>query len=261
MKSTIALLIDFTQATEVVLDFGSELASRKDAAILLVHISEAKNSDAANKELSDMQAKLQSEGHQVAIAVQIGSFFQEIRPLLVREEATMAIIGTHGKVGLKQNFFGSNILKLVKLIGIPALVVQAQSKFPVGGFSSALIPVGSHVNYDQKIEQTIGVMNPDFSATLYAIDKLAELDEKVQSNLDRSKLLLGNAGIDFQTVREPATLYSVGYSRQTLAYLEKHPHTLISIMSQVAPESKFFGDVDKENVILNPMGVPVLCCS
>jgi nucleotide-binding universal stress UspA family protein len=261
MKSTIALLIDFTQATEVVLSFGRELASRMSAAILLVHISDAKKSDAANKELFDMQAKLELEGYQVAIAIEEGNFFQMIRPLLIRKEATMAIIGTHGKIGFKQNFFGSNILKLVKLIGVPALVVQSESKFPAGGFSSALIPVGSHVNYDQKIEQTIGVMNPDFSATLYAIDKLAELDEKVQKNLDRSAKFLEEAGIDFQTVREPATLYSVGYSRQTLEYLVKQPHTLISIMSQVAPESKFYGDADKENVILNPMGVPVLCCS
>jgi hypothetical protein len=56
-------------------------------------------------------------------------------------------------------------------------------------------------------------------------------------------------------------MYSVGFSRQSLEYIANHPTDLISIMAQVSKRNKSFGNADKENMILNPMGIPVLCCN
>lgn len=256
----IAALIDFTPTTEVVIDFAKGLAITKKAPLVLVHITDNTDNKVATLKLDAMAAQLIAEGVQTEVVVQIGSFFNVIRQVLVREHASIAVIGTHGKKGFKQNLFGSNILKLVKMLGMPALVVQENSIYHNKGFDSVLIPVGSHPNYEVKLRQTNSVLNPGAKVTSYAIYKTDELEADVHKNLTSAVNYFLQAGMKPEVVQEEATRLSIGYSRQTIDFLEKNPYSLVSIMTQVAPNSKYYGDVDKENVILNPMGIPVLCC-
>ena len=57
-----------------------------------------------------------------------------------------------------------------------------------------------------------------------------------------------------------ATVDAIGYSHEILGYIKKYEMDLIVIMAEVYKENTHFGTIDKENLILNKLGVPVLCC-
>ena len=260
----IAALIDFTPTTDVVLEFASRIAVMTNAEVALVTVTD-NNSDAAKRELSDkmnkMSEELQLAGVKCATEIHYGSFFSTIGPVIDRLHASLAIIGTHGKKGLKQNLFGSNILKLVKLLHIPSLVVQDDSVWPERGFANVFFPIAAHSRFKMKIDQTTALMNPAGKISLYAIYKTDNLDEDLNKNIKLCEKEFVERNVNYELIEEEATMYSVGFSRQSLDYVSKHKTDLISIMAQVSKLNKFFGNVDKENIILNSMGIPVLCCN
>ena len=78
--------------------------------------------------------------------------------------------------------------------------------------------------------------------------KLEELIQKGESE-----------GMDCSLVKEDITTYSVGAAKQTVEYAVEHHCDLISIMADVPDKNSYYGYADKENVILNPHGIPTLC--
>lgn len=260
----IAALIDFTPTTDVVVDFAKNLALEKNAHVLLVTVvdqSDEKALNEANEKIVPYCKTLTQAGVNCNIEIATGQFFDVIAPFLDKLHADLAIIGTHGKRGLRQNIFGSFILKLVKTLQIPSLVVQDQSTWPNGGFKNVFFPIASHSRFEMKIEQTEAIMAKDGIVSLYAIYKTDMLDDKLKKNIGLSEELFKQKNLNYEVIEEDVHMYSVGYSRQSLVYANEHNMQLISIMAQVSNDNKFFGNADKENIILNPTGIPVLCCN
>lgn len=108
--------------------------------------------------------------------------------------------------------------------------------------------------------QTRDLMNVDGEVALYTIYKTDRLDEETAENVGKCEDYFAEEGIKYALVEEDAKIFSVGYSRQTIAHARDHETHLIRIMAQVAGDTKVFGNVDKENIILNDLGIPVLCC-
>ena len=260
----IAALIDFTPTTDVVVDFAKNLALQKHAHVFLVTVvdqSDEKALNEANEKMMPFCKTLKQAGINCTIEIATGPFFDVIASFLDKLHADLAIIGTHGKRGLRQNIFGSFILKLVKSLQIPSLVVQNQSTWPNGGFKNVFFPIASHSRFEMKIEQTEAVMAKDGIVSLYAIYKTDMLDDRLKKNIALSEELFKQKNLNFKVIEEDVQLYSVGYSRQSLVYADAHKMQLISVMAQVSNENKFFGNANKENIILNPTGIPVLCCN
>jgi len=260
----IVSLIDFTPTTNVVVDFTKKIAQQKGAEVVLLTII-PKGTDEAIAETKENMRPFENEllaaGVNCRIEIGDGSFFSVVGACVDRVQASLAIIGTHGKIGLKQNLLGANILKLVQLLHLPSLVVQDDSIFPEGGFTNVLFPIAAHSRYEMKIEQTRQIMSKDGKANLYAIYKTDNLEAELRQNIKLSQDLFEKHNINYEVIAEEATLYSVGFSRQSLEFMKKQDIDLVSIMAQVSHLNKFFGKADKENIILNPMGVPVLCCN
>ncbi len=260
----ISALIDFTEITSVVLDFAKNLALDKNAVVALVTVIEKGNKeekDNAQSGLKHFQSQLAEFNVKSEIEIHEGNFVDVIAGVLEKIHTDLAIIGTHGKKGIKQNLFGSNILKLVKHIQLPSLVVQYNSIWPVGGFKNILFPIAAHSRFKMKIEQTRQVMEKDGKFLVYAIYKTDILESELKKNLQLSQELFAEENLAYEMVEEDSQIYSVGYSRQTLDYASKHPVDMMSIMAQVAKNNAFFGNADKENIILNHLGIPVLCCN
>lgn len=260
----LAALIDFTPTTDVVLDFAAHLGAMNKADVALINITE--NTD--EQQLAETKTKMQAMANEMKLAgincmieIHHGSFFSHIASVVERLHCDMAIIGTHGKKGFKQNLFGSHILKLVKLLPIPSLVVQDTSVWPERGFSNIFFSIAAHSRFKMKVDQTTALLNPAGKIDLYAIYKTDNLEDDLRHNIKLCIKEFEARGVNYNLVEEDATIYSVGFSRQSLAYIEKHPVDLISIMAQVSKQNSYFGNVDKENIILNPMGIPVLCCN
>ncbi len=262
--NSIAALIDHTPVSEIVIDFVEKIALHQGANVKLLTIVDRKSAeeiDQYHKNLSTFKERLAGSGIEVDCLMEEGSFFDLVEGSVDKLHASLVVIGTHGKKGLKQAIFGSHILKLVQLLNVPSLVVQESSKWPSGGFDKVLFPLGSHSNFEMKIRQTSDLMNEKGHVDLYAVYKTATLDPETKKNIERCIEYFNDKDVNYTLVEEDAQFFSVGYARQTLAYAQSKPVSLISIMAQSGGDMKVFSNVDKENVILNEQAIPVLCCN
>lgn len=260
----IVALIDFTPTTEVVVDFTKKIALQKKAEVVLLTIVPKSGAEAVAEGKQKLQVYLDLlKGAGVVASAEVGegSFFSVVGVCVDKLQASLAIIGTHGKKGIKQNLLGANILKLVQLLHLPCLVVQDDSEYPEGGFKNVLFPIAAHSRFEMKINQTCELLADDGKVNLYAIHKTDTLEPQLRQNIKISEELFKERKTAYGIITEEATLYSVGFSRQSLDYMGKHDIDMVSIMSQVSNLNSFFGKADKENIILNNKCIPVLCCN
>jgi len=260
---SITALIDHTEISQKVIEFTKQIARHQGVKAHLLTVvpkGDNKRSEECRSRLTDYNKEFYEAGLDVELHMIEGSFFDIVEGAVDKLHTSLVIIGTHGKKGLKQHIFGSNILKLVQMLNVPSLVVQDSSEWHAGGFAKVLFPIAEHSQFEMKMQQTRELMDPNGMVELYTIYKTDRLNDETAENVTKCQGFFEAEGIKYRLVEEEAKIYSVGYARQTIAYAgESNPH-LISIMAQAAGDTKVFGNVDKENVILNELGIAVLCC-
>lgn len=259
----IGALIDFTPTSDIVVEYSTMLAKSMNLEVEFIHVAEDSDIDVKKNQteiLDNYVSFVESKGQKARHAIHYGSFFRVITSILKESHIDLVIIGTHGKKGIMQNLFGSHILKLVQMTKLPSLVIQENTVIPKDGINKILCPVSSHDNFNVQLQQCTELLSPNGQLDIYAIHKTSQLDENSQANINSAKDFMELNGINYSIKEEDASFYSVGYSKQTLEFLKNNSYNMISIMSQISEASKYFGEMDKENIILNPMGVPVLCC-
>lgn len=259
----IAVLIDFTPTTNKALLFSRHIALQKDMEVVLIHIHKSRDKETISKKNHKMEeyvSALNSAGLKCTSMFFYGNFFSQISGAVAKSKAQLAIIGTHGKKGFKQSVFGSNILKVVQSLPVPSLVVQDSSVWPDNGFSNILIPIDKHPNYSHKLEAGHSLLAENGLIKMYVIYISDTLEDVLRANLDLSIKFMESHQWPYEIIEEGKARYSVGYSKQTLEHIQKCRPDLIGIVAKIAPDNIHFGEMDKDNVILNPEGIPVLCC-
>ncbi len=263
MKNLLAF-VDFTDMSPKVVDQAIALAKMGDAAITICHIAEHA-SDAGEiiiGKLDALAARAQASGVKAAVHIGKGQFHHEAVEIAKRLRPDMAVVGTHGVAGIRLSFLGSSIHKLVKELPIPTLVVNELSKIVEGGFNKVMMPVAPHKEYMNKVKQTCAIMSPDGIVVIYAIIKPGlPLSNDVIKNIEAAKQYLDEHKVKWEYTEVDADRYSIGYAKQTLAETQTGNMDLISIMSRVSQENSLFGKMDKESMLLNELGIPVLCAS
>ena len=83
----------------------------------------------------------------------------------------------------------------------------------------------------------------------------------IKKNLDKTRAIFDENGIKHIRVNEKQTVLSVGFAYQTLEYAKKTGADLIAIMSVSSEEYHYFAQQDKENLLTNESGIPLLCSS
>lgn len=256
-------LVDFTETASLAIDQAIAIALQKKAAITICHVSPSvseEDTEEVNDHLRPYVERVRAQGLEVKKVVGHGELFAEVQSIVARIRPDLVVVGTHGLKGIKQNLFGSNIYKLVKALPVPTLVVNDRIKSIKGGFDKVLVPVAPHPDYINKVENAAELMAKEGTIVLFAIIKPGvNLDEPTVANLEKSKKMLTGQGVKWEYVEEDAHSFSVGYSRDTIKYVSEHPVDLISIMADVSYQNSSFGKVDKENLLLNELGVPILC--
>jgi nucleotide-binding universal stress UspA family protein len=261
----IAVLIDFTGTCHKSAHFAGKIAQKAGAEVIFLHI--ARKEDQANQEWMQDEmnrfAKELPDGIQFKIQIEYGNFFKDV-PYAIRDlQADIVIVGTHGVVGIKQNLFGSNILKLVKKLAVPSLVVQDGSSYRESMFANILFPIAPHDDFTVKATQTALLAKLyDSIVHIYLVHKhTVELSPQLETNLEKTIDFFTAQKIRYNIVREDAQAYSVGYANQIIRYSQAHEMGAICIMSKVARDNYYFGYVDKENLLLNENHTPVYCAN
>lgn len=266
VENSILIPVDFTPASDKAIEFGIHLAKKGHFNISLLHVFEddGKSLDECDQKLKALADKV-SEHDEIFCdyMCERGNIFTLIPKIAARNTFHMMVIGTHGPKGIRQKFFGPDILKLLKKVCIPTLVVQENSLFMESGFNKAIFPVGGHDEYSKKIDAitTIaGLFDPEIH--LYSISRAGfEQTEKLKENIKLAEQRFSDKGLNFKRVNDDQKVFSVGFAKQTLQYSGEVKADLITIMSNPTRENYYFADSDKVAILTNELQIPVLCAS
>ncbi|MEZ5083274.1 MAG: universal stress protein [Bacteroidales bacterium] len=264
MTKKILIPVDFSDASTAALHVALTLANAKNLGLSLVHIADGKSAEKAESELQSLTEKLKKENNlNIEPIVKKGNIFSGIASIANDNSFGLMIIGTHGFKGIREKVFGADILKLVKSVAIPVMVVQKEYKLPPEGIKKILFPASSHDTFSFKIESTIYLSNlTNAEVLLYTVEKPGiEWSDKFRENIRLAKREFEDKGIKFTRINEEQQSFSVGYSKQIMAYAKNNHVDLIALMSNAAGENYYFADSDKGSILTNDANIPVLCTS
>ena len=152
VENSILIPVDFTPASEKAIEFGILLARKGHFNLSLLHVFEddGYSFEDCETKLKSLAEKIDSdEDFFCDYRCERGNIFNIITAIASQAIYRMMVIGTHGPKGIRQKFFGPDILKLLKKASIPSVIVQEGSNVPEGGFTKAIFPVGGHDDYQK----------------------------------------------------------------------------------------------------------------
>jgi nucleotide-binding universal stress UspA family protein len=254
--------VDFTKLSDKVIEQAALFSSLSDSAMVLLHLVDK----SADKDTLALKLTRKAVGASVKYNVTCdskireGSIFKEIQAEAEENDYQLVVIGTHGVRGLKQKLLGADILKVITKIPVPTLVVQSTSPFRTS-FDKIVLPVATHLAYEN-ILRAVVVIGKLFKSEvhIYSIERPGfETPVQLKKNLEKTKAIFEENGISYIRVNEKQTVLSVGFAQQTLKYAKKTGADMIAIMSVSSEEYHYFAQQDKENLLTNEPGIPVLC--
>lgn len=258
----ILTLVDFTDTAEIAVDEALSIAAKNNFSVSLCHIAKQRDEKVEQElreQFSPYLAKAHSKGIEISVKIGYGQLRSGALEIVERYQPQLVVVGTHGKHGLKQNLLGANIYKMVRELPTSVLVVNDNTTVVDGSFKNILLPVAPHENYLRKVKKACELIAENGRIELFAIMKPGvRLDDSTLQNIDKAKSFLEENGIKYDYVKIDSQQFSVAYSRETIEYAAQHDFDLICIMSQVSSQNKGFGNMDKETVLLNEQGLPVL---
>ena len=261
--SNILFLIDFTPMSELVFEQGLIFARLSYANAILCHVSGSESNEKIeeiNLNFAAYKEKAIASNVPYQIYIPTGNLIEGVKEAANRFEPSMVIAATHGKKGVLQHLFGSNIFNLIREINAPFLVLNSLSKVAQNGFKNVLIPVSHHTSYTKMLEKTISLLAPQGKIKIFAVVKYGlSLDREVKLNVQTARNYLNSKGIENEYLEIVTDKFTKGYSEETLSYLRNQEVDLITIFTKVSDKQSSFALTDKENIILNNIGITVLC--
>ena len=261
----LVVLYDLSTACNTALKYANEIGSGNQVKITLLHINEKTSKENENVEASmkNLADPFLLDEVTYEFLSKKGNFFATVALRLDELQPDLVLVATHGVVGLKQNLFGSNILKLAKKLHFPVLVVQEFSEINKQKLRKLLIPLSPHNNFMLKCKQTAELSRMlGASIQMLGIRKTdGELPEELKSNMLKGREYFEVEDIACDYIEQEAQAWSMGYTNEILRVAKENGTGMVSIISEVSETNRFFGNADKEALLVNKDQLPVLCCN
>ena len=253
----LAVLIDFTSVCEIAIEHAAIVARHTLSPLILVNISDPsrKTEEKEIKERMKSHAHLlDREGVPYLLKIGYGEFFSTIPNFLREIGVDFIIVGTHGIKGIADVSYGLNILRLINSLNLPALIVQGHSEAPAEGYDQVLIPnvlTNSPIENAERIKSFAGLFKAKITLLQYARNENdAKQGEAIYTK--QFETLGYPIAYDYEIVSE----YIHSYYRSILQYAAIED---VNLLVWTTPsEGEHFDIDDKENLILNRLGIPVL---
>jgi nucleotide-binding universal stress UspA family protein len=259
----LGVLIDFSAVCLTSVAFAKNIAKLTNAKITLIHALDEKESQRAKVEarFKPYVNEITGANLQCSIDVAFGDYETEIPRMLGRSDIDLVVIGTHGIRGIKQFLFGSNILRLIQKLQVPALVVQKKSPIIQSKSSKILLPISPHKNFKDAVLQTIELAKLfNAKVIVYGVFKSTEDKENlIGSNIILTCKEFKKSGVAYELIEEGSASYTFNYGKEVIQYASDHDVEFISIMSQVSSVPAIMGKAESQGIILNKAFIPVLC--
>lgn len=255
----ILVFVNFTEASLQAVKQAAVFSKQGDGILHICHVSNDENDDEVQEKLNDYSKLVKEMGGRASVLTGAGDFFAEAPALAKGIAPDLVIIGAVGMEGFSTSHFGSSIYKLVRSLPFPALILQRNAALSKNGYRNAVLPLSAHRNFNRVVQALSAVMASDGSVTILGVTvKGAELDDTLLSNAASAQSEMDRLGIrrTYKTIDVPKI--SSGYADIILAEMAKEGMDLIAMPADVAKRSQHFGKMDKEALLSNPRGFPVL---
>jgi nucleotide-binding universal stress UspA family protein len=252
---------DFTAASDTAMFHALRIADRAGSHVTLLHVVDKGGEKAKEEALARMAEQINGAGAQgrVTPLVLEGHFMERIAEESARDHQ-MVVLGTHGPRGLRQNLFGADILKLVRLLAIPAFVVQEKSP-RTELLERIVMPVAAHSNMGKMLDMVCTLAR--LCAAEVLVYQLMRPNEEPSEDLLANKrdmlYRLQEENLRHQEVNEPSTIFSVSFAEPTIRFAERINAGCIAIMAHASDEYRYIADAEKERMLTNEACIPVLC--
>lgn len=260
----VAVLIDFTDGSVIAFKQAEQLAAKAKSEIHAVHITDSNDKmEAAGSHLRGFVAAHSAAPHEVKTHVGVGNVQQTAPAMMKKISPDVVVVCTHGIKGIAQHLFGAKILQIARVMRYPMIILHENNRVNIAEVDSILFPLGPHPEFATKIRQT-GVLAQALGASvvLYEIETPGSApDADLEKNKNIATLQFNEMRVNSKYVFDEMKFVSAGYSRQTLAYATENHFGLISVMASVSQNQIRFAAGDKENLVINDEGVPVLVCA
>jgi len=266
-KKAILVPTDFSEVCDNAITYGAKLAKILGFDLAVLHIidkkskSELKNASLGVPEIDAKLEKIASViakkyGIEVSTISKTGDIFTDIGKTAAKIKATMVILGTHGKVGLKQKFGMSFAKKVIAIVPAPVIVVHNSTNIEKG-FKNIIFPISTTADVRQKVKWTILIARTFKSKIhLFQLNQTATEDKKTMQNYIRQITNeFDNEGIEYlHTLADKKT----SFASQLQGYAHEVNAELITIMITIDLLNFKYGPYD-EKMIFNPYEIPVMC--
>ena len=254
---------DLTPAADVALGFALQIADRSSAQVTLLHVvaEGGATGPEGQKHLDRLEGQVQrmNGSERVRKLLLEGHFMTRIAEESERGHA-LVVLGTHGPRGIRQTLLGADILKLVRRISQPTLVVQEISTEAMN-FDRIVMPVSGHDHIDRLLDAVIMLARLNASEVhIYQLMRPNEdPSEHLISNRNRMTERLNEAQVRSTEVHETPTHYSIGFAEHTIRYAQRIGAGCIAMISHSSDDYRYIADAEKERLLTNDAGIPVLC--
>lgn len=251
---------DFTNTAHNALDHAKTVAKATGAEIVLLHIISEKDPDDASARLQNLCTQIKAEsGVACSFLLEEGSIIEDIGGVSQRENANLVIIGTHGIQGLAQHLFGAHIIKVVRNVNQPAIIIQNDTP-ENQGYKKILLPVSDVENFEALVNSVIPIARWFNSEVMvYAIHHPMTNKDTMRSNIGLARSLFNKAEVNYRETEEQPTMYSAGTAKQTVAFANTWGADLIAISLCETDNKGNLNLADCERIINNEKHTAVLC--
>ncbi len=254
---------DFTPAASSAQRYATVIAAASNSSVTLLHVLDKHHHE--SDALANASAQMGTAADKLLRTVKVNEVFREGDPLkqIIAESGknhALMVVGTHGPKGLRQSLLGADILKLVRHVAVPSLVVQAESPAePM--MERILLPVAGH-------QDISGLMN---AVSLLARTFRSEVHvfQIIRPGEQPSEQLVKNKAMMLERLKEdriarveanvPTTVFSAGFAEQTIRYAEEIGAGCMAIMAKASDDYRWIADAEKERLLTNAPCIPVLC--
>ncbi len=249
----VGVLIDFTYVSEIALRHAMLLPVDFIGELHLIHTTESEDINSVKQKLKDLSGPIITDQVNIVYSVTIGEFFSTIPDFLNSLELDLIVVGTHGIKGVSNPKYGLNILRLIKSVDIPFLIVQDHSEISTSGYSRILLPLFHNSDLTYGID-FLSELTAATDAELLVLDNIEE-----SSTAQREKVLkdkLNKANKSFLYDQEEHELSGDGLVRSIVQYASIEDVKLIVLQRE--EHERFYTEAVIQALILNRQGFAVL---
>jgi nucleotide-binding universal stress UspA family protein len=254
---------DFTDAAARAQRYAMAIADRSGASITLLHVLDKHHLQ--SEALAKASALMGTAADRLLKEVKVNEVFREGEPLkqIIAEAGkghALMVVGTHGPRGLRQSLLGADILKLVRHVTVPSLVVQADSP-DEARLDRIVLPVAGHADIHQLLDAVCWLARMHGSEV--HVFQVMRPGEEPSEQLLRNKVVmldrLEKEGVKRVEANVPSTVFSLGFAEQTIRYAHEQGAGCIAIMAKASDDYRYIADAEKERLLVNAHHIPVLC--